>query len=63
MGSGSGLLRSSRPRVSIVETSDVRIICALRCAQRLLPGVAHSYTALGGIAEPRSSDLADCCVP
>eukprot|EP00966_Prymnesium_polylepis_P230320 5329150-Prymnesium_polylepis.1 len=56
--SGSGLrrLRASRRRVSVVVTSDVRI-CALRCAQRLLPGVAYSHTALGRIAKLRSSDL------
>eukprot|EP00966_Prymnesium_polylepis_P158890 3672784-Prymnesium_polylepis.1 len=31
---GSGRLRASRPRASVVEMPDVRI-CALRCAQRL----------------------------
>eukprot|EP00966_Prymnesium_polylepis_P307295 7101175-Prymnesium_polylepis.1 len=58
MGSGLGRFRASRPRVSFVETSDVRI-CAIRCAQRLLPSVTDSHTALGRIAKLRSSDVGD----
>ena len=57
-----GRLRGSRPRVGVVETSDVRI-CALRCAQSLLPGAADSHTALGRIATLRSSGFGDCGVP
>ena len=59
---GFGRLRASRPMVSVVETSDV-LSCALRCAQRLLPGVADSHTVFCSIATLRSSDLGDCDVP
>jgi hypothetical protein len=44
------------------QTSDGRM-CALRCARRLLPGVADSHTALGRKATLHSSDLGDCDVP